>query len=396
MGFTSQDDLLAKVSGGQYLRRECSKNITPAQVAGSWHGLHILAGSPPAGVLSGSVDLTFQSCSELGGDFASTALFGIQNGGALSGTGQGLDSATKHIINVGVCIAAAAGQPWQAKLVDLQGYYRMSGGNVTSTTARTCLNNCTATFYSDGGLMMSTVIDFNSYTRVQFTNSGGALPTGLSASTYYWLVRVNATHYRIAKSLPEAISNIVIAYSDAGSGTTQVKSFMPRYPTGAGLEAFWMCITASTAGGPNLTTSAYDNTLSTYGSGTQSFQGSVNFKATPIATEIDHSGTAAAGRYGAFVPRQGGDLGIARVNSFTWSTGTAYTGTGTHALCICKPLLDISIPVTGMWSERDLVNQLPSLPQVVDGACLVWLLFATAATTNLSPFWSTIDFAWGG
>jgi hypothetical protein len=89
-------------------------------------------------------------------------------------------------------------------------------------------------------------------------------------------------------------------------------------------------------------------------------------------------------------------LGVARVNSFTFSGGTAYTGTGVLALVIAKQLLDISIPVTGMWSERDLVNQLPSLPKVEDGACLVWACFSTAATTNNSPFWSTIDFAWGG
>ena len=95
------------------------------------------------------------------------------------------------------------------------------------------------------------------------------------------------------------------------------------------------------------------------------------------------------------LPRQAGDAGIGRINSFTWSGGTAYTGSGVVALCIARPLLDLSIPVTGMWSERDLVNQLPSMPKVEDGACLAWMLFSTGATTNLSPFTSVIDFAWG-
>jgi hypothetical protein len=117
--------------------------------------------------------------------------------------------------------------------------------------------------------------------------------------------------------------------------------------------------------------------------------------ATPVAGAILHSGAAAAGRYGAFLPLAAGDLGVARINSFTWSGGTAYTGSGVMALCIARPLLDLALPITGMWSERDLVNQLCSLPKVEDGACLCWLLFSTGATTNLSPFTATIDFAWG-
>jgi hypothetical protein len=59
-----------------------------------------------------------------------------------------------------------------------------------------------------------------------------------------------------------------------------------------------------------------------------------------------------------------------------------------------KPLLDLALPVTGMWSERDLVNQLPSLPQVMDGACLQWMIMSTGATTTASPFTFAIDFGW--
>jgi hypothetical protein len=170
--------------------------------------------------------------------------------------------------------------------------------------------------------------------------------------------------------------------------------FNPRYANGVGCEAFFVTQAAPTSGGPTLSASAYDSTTDTPGSGTRAFAGSPTFKATPTACEIPHSGTAAAGRYGPFLPKQGGDLGVSRVNSFTWSGGTAYTGSGVMALCIARPLLDICIPVTGMWSERDLVNQLPSLPQVQDGACLVWMLFSTGATTNNSPFWAAIDFGW--
>lgn len=78
------------------------------------------------------------------------------------------------------------------------------------------------------------------------------------------------------------------------------------------------------------------------------------------------------------------------------SGGTAYTGTGVVALCIVKPLCDLPLPVTGAWGERDLVNQLMSMPQIQDGACIVPMIFSTGATTNNSPLNMAMDFAWGG
>jgi hypothetical protein len=143
-----------------------------------------------------------------------------------------------------------------------------------------------------------------------------------------------------------------------------------------------------------LGTSNYDNTTEYGGAGTNKFQGTPVLLAAANATltRIPHSGNA-AGCYGPFLPLQGGDKGVARVNNFT--LGAGYTGTNGFALCIARPIADISLPITGMWCERDLVNQLPSMPQIKDGACLVWLLFATGATTNLSPFTATCDFAWG-
>lgn len=390
MPFTTQDDLLAQISNGKYLRRDFAKNITPAQVAGSWHLTAGLAGNPNATTFPGTADLVATACTELGGDAASAALFGLQHGGNPGG------SATKHIVNVSANLVAAAGAPWQLKLIDLCMYYRLSGANVTGTAGRTCINSNTFTASSSSGLLLTYTNDFNHLSKVRFTNSGGALPTGLSAGVDYWLIRISGTTAKVATSFANAIAGTAIAYTDGGTGTHTMQIHNPRYTNGVGCEAFFVTQTAPTLGGPNLSASAYDNTTDSFGAGTRAFQGSPTFKATPIATEVPHSGTAAAGRYGMFLPRQGGDLGVARVNSFTLSGGTAYTGSGVMALCIGKSLLDLTIPVTGMLSERDLVNQLASLPKIEDGACLVWSIMATGATTNLSPFWGSVDFAWGG
>ncbi len=392
MGFTSQDDLINQITvNGKYLRRDNSKITSPAHTAGGWHALFGANGYPNASTYPSAQDLVFQSCSETGGDAASATLLGIQHGGNPGG------SATKHILSIGANLVAAAGAPWQLKLVDLQGYYRLSTTNVTGTSARTLINSNTFTASSSSGLLLTYTNDFNTYTKVRFTNSGGALPTGLSAGTDYWLVRVSAATARVATSFANALAGTVISYTDAGTGTHTLMCQTPRASNGVGVQAAFVAQTAPSTGGPNLSASAYDAAGSFTGTGTRAFQGSptMGAAADAYATRILHSGNA-AGRYGPFLPLQGGDTGVARVNSFTWSGGTAYTGSGVVALCLLKPLADIALPVSGMWSERDLVNQLPSLPQVEDGACLGWMLFSAGATTNNSPLNTYVDFGWGG
>lgn len=296
MGFSSQDDLINKITNtGNYLRRDGAKVTTPVHTANGWHLLFGLNGSPANHPFAGT-SLAWVGCDE-------STTGALPHGGNVS-------SATKHILNVGANMVAAAGAPWQAKLIDLQGYYYISGADVTGTGVRTL------------------------------------------------------------------------------TGTPSL-----RYTNGAGCEAFFAVVTAPTAGGPNLSASSYTNSAGTAG---RAFSGSptMGAAADAYATRILHSG-ATTGRYGPFLPRQANDSGIASIQSFTFSGGTAYTGTGVLALCIARPLLDISIPVTGMWSERDLVNQLPSLPRVMDGACLTWLLYGAGATTNVSPFTFALDFGWG-
>ena len=386
MGFTSQDDLINQISSNQkYLRRDGSKLINPADTAGAWRALSTMAGNPPATTFPGT-SLQWKGCDEINGE--GTSIFGIQNAGAPGGT------ATKHIINVGANLVAAAGAPWQAKLVDLQGYYALTGTDVTGTTGRTLINSNTFTASSSTGLLATTANDWNSGVKVRVTNSGGALPTGLSAGVDYWLTRISATTQKFSTSYANYIAGTFIAFTDAGTGTHTMTIQMPRYAKGVGCQAAFVVGTQPTAGGPTLSASSYTNSGSTAG---RAFQGSpvMNATANAYTGRILHSGNA-AGNYGPFLPLQAGDLGVASVESFTWSAGTAYTGAGTVALCIMKPLLDITLPVTGMWSERDLVNQLPSMPQVQDGACLQWLLYSTGATTANSPFNFSLDFAWGG
>jgi len=168
-----------------------------------------------------------------------------------------------------------------------------------------------------------------------------------------------------------------------------------RYPYGEGSRVYISTLVAPATGGPNITTFTYTNSNSTPATG-KTMPYTVSMAATPSITSLPHTGNA-ANRYGPFLPLAAGDTGIADIESFTFSGGTAYTGTtGVLVMHHVVPLLTIPVLASGVAAERDLVNQLPSMPRVRDGAHLKWLMFATGATSANSPLIAALDFGWGG
>ncbi len=165
-----------------------------------------------------------------------------------------------------------------------------------------------------------------------------------------------------------------------------------RWPNGVGLRAYFSTEVAPTAGGPNLTNFTYTDQSGNTGA---VLAANVGFAATPVTGMIPHSGNAAT-RYAPFLPLAVGDYGIQDFQAFTLSGGVAYTGSGQLVLHLVKPLWQLPIPASGILTERDFVNQLPSLPKIPDGACLKFLLFQTGATTTTSPIVVAADYAWGG
>lgn len=160
-----------------------------------------------------------------------------------------------------------------------------------------------------------------------------------------------------------------------------------RYSGGAGVRAFLVSTVASGATAHNFSMS-YTNQAGTSG---RSLPVTVACTASAIVGHINHSGTA-SNNYGPFLPLASGDTGIQSVQSVTLS---AASGAGTAALVLAKPLLTIPLTVAAVASERDLLNQLPSLPRVYDGACLTWVYFAGAATVANTNFYMSVETAWG-
>lgn len=159
-----------------------------------------------------------------------------------------------------------------------------------------------------------------------------------------------------------------------------------RYTNGVGCRLYW--VQTATAGGTaqNIACS-YSNTVPTAG---RTLPVTVAMTASAITPHISHSGLA-ANNYGPFLPLASGDTGVSTVATVTFSAAN----TGTGALCLARPLLTIPLTTAAVAVERDLVNQLPSMPRVIDGACLVWLYFAGAATAASTNFHGHVELGWG-
>lgn len=159
-----------------------------------------------------------------------------------------------------------------------------------------------------------------------------------------------------------------------------------RYTNGAGCRLFFVQTAAAGATAQNIALS-YSNTTPTSG---RSLPVTVAMTASAIVQHIAHSGTA-ANNYGPFLPLQSGDTGVSNVASVTFSAAN----TGTGALCLARPLLTLPLTTVSVSAERDLLNQLPSLPRVMDGACLVWMYFAGAATGAATNLYGAVELGWG-
>lgn len=140
------------------------------------------------------------------------------------------------------------------------------------------------------------------------------------------------------------------------------------------------------AGTPNITIS-YTNQAGVAG---RTMPVTVSALTASIAGHIIHSDPS-ANKYAPFLPLQAGDTGIRSIQTITLS---ATMTSGTLAIVLCKPIQSIPITIASVASERNLMNQLPSLPKIEDDACLSFLQFAGAATAGNTPFFGSLEFAY--
>lgn len=387
MGFSSINDFVNEVTNnGKIWHQDFVKtnsNPSVASVVGNCYDWATTLGSPVQNLYTGTA-LVAQTPTDVG------VGGGIYHGGNVSPD-------TKHLINLCAYSAIGTAVPSTIMLCDTVMYY--GGLNCRINTAQTLINSNTFTASSSSGLLITYTNDFSSLTSVKFSNSGGALPTGLNNTDTYWLVRVTATTARVATSLANAQAGTVIAFTDAGTGTNTVTVRPNRYADGAGLRAY-VVLTTQTGNSTATPVMTMNYTRQvTGGTDTGRAMGAtVNFTAggtnIPQVSKILHSGVA-ANNYGFFLPLAAGDTGMQSVQEFRTTTEYGTATTLTAALVIVKPIATIPIVAASVAAERNLMTQLPSLPRIYDNACLNFLQFAGAATATNTPIQGYIDTAWG-
>jgi len=160
-----------------------------------------------------------------------------------------------------------------------------------------------------------------------------------------------------------------------------------RYPNGEGLRIF---VAADTALGANAPTCVLNYLDTGGGAGaTTTFTSTASMG----IGQLLNTG-AAANKYNPFLPLAAGDTGVSDIVSLVWS-GTAHAS-GTVIIGLCKPLWTLPLPATGLYNKMDLVNALPSMRQIPDGANIQYLLFQTGATTSAGTINVDFDYAYGG
>lgn len=387
-GFASNDQIISALANGQTYKASWAKNMQPTTVciANEWHTLFRGAGNPPADALfnTGST-LVFQPVKDSTANAAS-----IPHGGNVQ------TSFYKYLLSTWAATSAATTAPGTLALVDVIGFYRKTPITSTGADATTNTLGQSDTFTADAGTDICTYTSTASIpsniltgTRIRLTTTT-TLPAGLSLATDYYVIKVTDSTFKLATSYANAIAGTAINITDAGTGTHTISWLLPRYTNGAGVQAiiFNNNATALGAATPNLDL-GYTNSTQTASRVTPAVL-PIGKTACPNS-QIIYTGATGTGKYNYTMPLMSGDAGIAEVNYIRNSTSYL---SGEYTVALVKEITQIPLAVLGQAGERNLLNELPSLPRIYDGAALYWLWGSGAATPVSSAFTGALNFIW--
>lgn len=387
-GFSSNDQIIEALSLGQKWDQSWSKNTAPTTVAiaNEWATLFRGAGNPPADALYNTgTNLAFQAVNDNTANAAS-----IPHGGNVQPTYY------KHLLAGHAVTAAATVAPCTLALVDVIGFYRVTSVTTTSAQATTNTLGQSDTFTADAGTDTCTYTSTANIpsniltgTRVRLTTTT-TLPAGLATATDYYVIRLSDTTFRLATSYANAIAGTQINITDAGTGTHTITWLLPRYTNGAGVQAIMFNSNATPLGAatPNLSL-GYTNSAQ------------VTSRATPTVlpigktacpnSQILYTGATGTGKYNYQMPLQGGDSGIAEIN--TIQNQTSYVS-GEYSVALIKEIARFPLSTLGLASERNFLFEYPSMPRIYDGAALYFLIGHGAATPVNSAISGMLTTVW--
>lgn len=162
-----------------------------------------------------------------------------------------------------------------------------------------------------------------------------------------------------------------------------------RYANGDGCRLYMVCTTGLASTAHNIRVTYYDQGNNTANTG---------FVAARVSSVIGQISSCFPGAASSlYFPLVNGDTGVQNAANVTMSAAS----TGVSALCLARPLTVVPLVGTSYnVNEKEFVYQTPSMPEIKDGACLVWLYFSGtgAASTSIpivAPFVGHIETAWG-
>lgn len=386
-GFQSQDNIINALSNGQSFRYDFNKSMNPttAAIAGEFHMTARGNGNPgPDALFDTGANLTF-----IGVEDDTTSASSIPHGGDVQPTYY------KSLANMSAFTAAATTAPCVGILLDVIGYYRVT--TVTTTTAQNTTNTLgyADTFTADASTDICTYTSTTNIpsnvltgTRMRLTTTT-TLPAGLATATDYYYIKVTDSTFKLATTYANAIAGTAINITDAGTGTHSTSRLLPRYTNGAGVQAIFFnpAATALGAATPNLTL-GYTNSAQTASRATPGV--APVGKTAASNSLVLYTGTG-AGKYNYQSPLQAGDAGIAQIDNIRNSTSYV---SGTYTVALVKEIARVPITTLGVAAERDLVNQLPSLPRIYDGAALYWMVGSSTTTPANANFSGHITCVW--
>lgn len=386
-GFQSQDNIINALSNGQAFRYDWNKSMNPttAAIAGEFHMTARGNGNPgPDAIFNAGTNLLFQGVTD-----TTTSASSIPHGGDVQPTYY------KSLAGLSAVTNAATTAPCVAVLMDVIGFYRVT--SVTTATAQATTNTLgygdtfTADASTDTLTWTSTTnkpSNILTGTRVRLTTTT-TLPAPLALATDYYVIKVTDGTCKLATSYANAIAGTAINITDAGTGTHTMSRLLPRYTNGAGVQAiiFNSNATALGAATPNMSL-GYTNSVQTASRATP---GVLPVGKTAASNSlIIYTGTG-AGKYNYQMPLQSGDAGIAEIN--TIQNSVSYVS-GEYTVALVKELARVPITTAGVMAERDLVNQLPSLPRIYDGAALYIAIGSSTTTPAAANFSGYITTVW--
>lgn len=411
MGFTSTDDFVSEVStNGQFWRADWMKGTTGigTVVAGRWYDLTYFDGVPPifvhgnyiknAHFYAGAANWTLSS----GWSWTqATHLLTKSNSGSIETVTQNTSCVQGTTYQVTYTIGSYAGSGnVTISLGGTNGTNRTANGTYTENITCGATANAplvltvasTVTALTFDVAIVKTPLAFTPYNSDTECSiySGGAVGSTMTKH----MVNIGAWG-NASTTAPSVIMlvDMLGVYPDIATNSASLQTLtntltLPRYTDGKGVMAFYSLGAANGANAQNFQM-IYTNQAATSSRGLGS---TVANTASAIVGHISHSGVA-AGNFGPFLPLAAGDTGIRSVQSAQFSAASA--SAGTVNLVLCRPICAVPITTGFVAAERDLMNQLPSLPRIQDGACLGIIVFAGAVIAAGNQFQGYCDFAWG-